>query len=168
MLATEQRWLVITTKSRAEKKVALGLEKLGIECFLPLQKQLKQWKDRKKWVEIPLFGAYVFVKLNDQNRNLVFQVPGVVKFLSIKGELSCLREDEIERIGKICRQENEVTISHEQMMTGAMVTITEGPLKGLKGRVGDKANNAYLYIWIENLGFTASFKIEKKWVTLLT
>lgn len=161
MLVLEQRWLVITTKSRAEKKVAIGLEKIGVEYFLPIQKQLKQWKDRKKWVEVPLFGAYIFVKLNIHNRNLVFEVPGVVKFLSVKGELCCLREEEIERIGRICRQENEVTISHEKMITGALVTITEGPLKGLKGRVIEKSHNSFLHVQIENLGFSASFKIEK-------
>ena len=73
-----RKWYVITTKSRTEKKVSLGLAKLGIDHFLPLQKHLKQWKDRKKWVEVPLFNSYIFVHTIEQFRNEVFEVAGVV------------------------------------------------------------------------------------------
>jgi transcriptional antiterminator RfaH len=159
-----RKWYVITTRSRAEKKVALGLSKIGVQHFLPLQKQLKQWKDRKKWVEIPLFGSYLFVYITERQKNDVFTIQGVIKFLSIKGRLSILSEEEIERIKKICAYEHEVRVSAASLLTSDYVEVIEGPLKGLKGRVSEKANNAYLYIQIENLGFTASFKIEKELV----
>lgn len=162
-----RKWYVITTKSRSEKKVSLGLEKLGIEHFLPLQKQLKQWKDRKKWVEVPLFNSYIFVHTTDQFRNEVFEVPGVVKYVAIRGVPSVLQEEEIVRIKRICKQEHEVRITTGGLFTGDEVEVTEGPLKGLKGRISEKGNNAYLYIQIENLGFTASFKIEKNIVKRL-
>lgn len=156
-----RKWYVIITKSRSEKKVSLGLEKLGIEHFLPLQKQLKQWKDRKKWVEIPLFNSYIFVHTTEQLRNEVFAVPGVVKYLAFRGTPCVLQPEEIERINKICKQEHEITITNRGLLTGDAVEVTEGPLKGLKGKISHKGNNAYLYIQIENLGFTASFKIER-------
>lgn len=162
-----RKWYVITTKSRAEKKVSLGLVKLGIDHFLPLQKQLKQWKDRKKWVDVPLFNSYIFVYLSEQFRNEVFEVSGVVKYVAIKGVPSVLQKEEIERIKKICSQEHEVKITTSGLVTGDEVEVTEGPLKGLKGRISERANNAYLYIQIDNLGFTASFKIDKKMVKRL-
>lgn len=161
ILEENRKWYVITTKSRAEKKVSLGLTKLGIDHFLPLQKQLKQWKDRKKWVEVPLFHSYIFVFIQEQFRNEVFEVAGVVKYLAVKGAPSVLQPEEIERIKKICSQEHEVSITANELQRGAEVEVTEGPLKGLKGRIKERGNNAYLYIQIENLGFTASFKIEK-------
>lgn len=162
-----RKWYVITTKSRAEKKVSLGLAKVGIDHFLPLQKQLKQWKDRKKWVELPLFHSYIFVFVPEPFRNEVFQVPGVVKYLAIKGVPSVLQPEEIERIQKICQQEHEVTITSSGTLTGDEVEVTEGPLKGLRGRILEKESNTYLYIQIDNLGFTASFKIEKQLVKRL-
>ncbi len=48
-------WYLLYTNPRAEKKVALELQKKGFEVFLPLQRTLKVWSDRKKWVEEPLF-----------------------------------------------------------------------------------------------------------------
>lgn len=156
------KWYVITTRSRAEKKVSSGLSKMNIHHFLPLQKQLKQWKDRRKWVEVPLFSSYIFVFTCEKYKNDVFEVPGVIRFLSVKGHVSTLKEEEIERIRKICRQEHEVQISNRSLISGDEVEVTQGPLRGLKGRVSEKANNAFLYIQIENLGFTAFFKIDKQ------
>jgi len=57
----QKAWHVVYTRSRAEKKVYADLTAQGIECFLPVQKQLRQWKDRKKWVEMPLMPGYCFV-----------------------------------------------------------------------------------------------------------
>lgn len=156
------KWYVITTRSRSEKKVSLGLAKMNILHFLPLHRQLKQWKDRKKWVEVPLFNSYVFIYTNEKYKNDVFEVPGVIRFLSVKGQLCILREEEIERIKKICAQEHEVHITSTNLLTGDEVEVTEGPLKGIKGRISERANNAFLYIQIENLGFTAFFKIDKQ------
>lgn len=135
---------------------------MNIQHFLPLQKQLKQWKDRKKWVDIPLFNSYVFVYTCEKYRNEVFQVPGVIKYVSVKGQICTLKEEEIDRITRICNQEHEVQITSNNLLSGDEVEVTQGPLKGLKGKVSEKANNAFLYIQIENLGFTAFFKIDKQ------
>lgn len=109
-----------------------------------------------------MFNSYLFVYTNDKYKNEVFDVPGVIKFLSVKGQLSILREEEIERIKKICNQEHEVQITSDIIFTGDEVEVTYGPLKGIKGRVSERANNAFLYIQMENLGFTAFFKIERQ------
>ena len=55
-----EKWKAIYTSSRQEKKVAAYLEKFEIENYLPIYKSLRFWKDRKKWVEMPLFNGYVF------------------------------------------------------------------------------------------------------------
>ena len=60
-----KKWFVIYTRSRFEKKIYQELLKINIESYLPLQKKLKQWSDRKKWVEEPLFRSYIFVKIDN-------------------------------------------------------------------------------------------------------
>ena len=40
----------------------------GIESYLPLKKVLKQWSDRKKWVEEPLFRSYIFIHADLKGR----------------------------------------------------------------------------------------------------
>ncbi|MBE0668108.1 MAG: UpxY family transcription antiterminator, partial [Bacteroidales bacterium] len=49
----ERGWYAVYTHSRAEKRVNERLLEAGIETFLPMQKTLRQWSDRKKLVEKP-------------------------------------------------------------------------------------------------------------------
>ncbi|MCA1919895.1 MAG: antitermination protein NusG, partial [Flavobacterium piscis] len=65
-------WYVIYTKPKWEKRVADQLTQLGVNCYCPLIKTTKQYSDRKKTLEVPLFSNYVFVQLADKDRNLVF------------------------------------------------------------------------------------------------
>ena len=42
-------WFAIRVKSRSEKKVYADLAEQNIEAYLPLQRKLRVWSDRKKW-----------------------------------------------------------------------------------------------------------------------
>ena len=76
-------WYAIYVNSRHEKCVYNELKRKNIESSLPLTSVIRQWSDRKKKVEIPLFRGYVFVNINIQNEKLdVLQTEGVVKFVS--------------------------------------------------------------------------------------
>lgn len=157
----ERKWYVVTTRPRAEKKVSADLTKMGIDHFLPLQKQLRIWKDRKKWIEMPLFNSYVFVFIEHKFRSDVFQVPGIIKYVTIKGVPGSLSSDEVERIRRICNYEQEIFVSEETVNVGDAVEVIAGPLKGIKGRLTEKENGSFFSIIIENLGYTASFKIDR-------
>ena len=56
----ERFWHALYVRSRMEKKVLSQLEESGYKAYLPLITQVKQWSDRKKKVEEPLFKSYVF------------------------------------------------------------------------------------------------------------
>ena len=58
-------WYALYTFPRFEKKVYKRLVERGIEAYLPLQKKLRKWKDRKKWIEEPLIRSYIFVKISE-------------------------------------------------------------------------------------------------------
>ena len=47
----EEKWYAIYTRPRAEKQVYQRLTESGIETYLPMQKTIRQWSDRKKIVE---------------------------------------------------------------------------------------------------------------------
>ncbi|WP_204268528.1 transcription termination/antitermination NusG family protein, partial [Escherichia coli] len=61
----EKRWHALYTKPRWEKKIDTVLLRKGVESWCPLQKVERQWSDRKKIIEDPLFKSYVFVKIDD-------------------------------------------------------------------------------------------------------
>ena len=60
----ERQWHALYVRSRSEKKVLSQLEEMGIEAYLPLVTKVKQWSDRRKKIEEPLFKSYVFVHSN--------------------------------------------------------------------------------------------------------
>ena len=74
-------WLVLYTKPHFEIKVAQILNSLGITAYCPTLKLIKQYSDRKKKAETPLLRSYVFVQIDDKERNRVFSVPGVIRYL---------------------------------------------------------------------------------------
>jgi len=57
-------WMVLYTRSRWEKKVDKLLKEQNIISYCPVVKTSKQWADRSKTVEIPLFNSYLFVRAN--------------------------------------------------------------------------------------------------------
>jgi transcriptional antiterminator RfaH len=75
------RWYPVYTHPQAEKKTWDLLQKKGIESYLPLRKQLKQWSDRKKWVEEPLIKSYIFVRIVPQQQTDVLMTKGISRFL---------------------------------------------------------------------------------------
>ena len=56
----DKKWYALYTKPRWEKKIDASLIKKNIESWCPLQKIEKQWTDRKKIIEEPLFKSYIF------------------------------------------------------------------------------------------------------------
>ena len=83
---TTNAWYAIYVRSKHEKYVYEVLQLKGIKSSLPLKTVYRQWSDRKKKHQIPLFRGYVFVNVNIQNEKLdVLQTDGVVKFIAFGG-----------------------------------------------------------------------------------
>ena len=102
---TEQKfWYVVYTRSRAEKKVRDELTYNNIECFLPLQKKLRQWKDRKKWVEMPLMSGYCFVHISRKEYDNVLQTNNVVCYVTFEGKAAVIPNQQIDSVKKMMKQ----------------------------------------------------------------
>ena len=144
-------WYVLYTKSRQEKKVTEALNLLGVNAYCPVVTTMKQWSDRKKKVEEPLIKSYVFVNLDESNRDIVFEVPGVVRYLFWLGKPAVVRDVEIEALQ---RNLNGIITSFEIMTVskGSNYSITEGLFKGLEGIV-TRVNKSSIQIILKELGF---------------
>ena len=100
MTAQDLPWYVLYTKSRNEKKVAERLSGAGYTVYCPLQKVRRQWSDRVKVVEEPLFKGYLFIKIEEKIRDEVFSFPGTVRYLFWLRRPAVVREEEIHTIQK--------------------------------------------------------------------
>ncbi|HNP33332.1 MAG TPA: UpxY family transcription antiterminator [Flavobacterium sp.] len=143
-------WYALYTEPRQEKKVTARLQRLNIEVYCPLIIQVRQWSDRKKKVEVPLLPSYVFVKMENHNRELVFQVSGVVRYLYWLGQPAIVKDSEIEQMQKWLQ--NKIT-SFEivGIEPGTLYEIPSGPFIGQKGIV-EKVDKNQITLVLEQLG----------------
>ncbi len=151
-------WYVLYTKSKQEKKVAEGLKQLGIEAYCPVVTVMKQWSDRKKKVEVPLINSYVFVAIDEHNRDAVFRVPGIVHYLFWMGKPAVVRDVEIEALRKSLAG---IVTSFEvtPLQKNEVISITSGPFQGLEGII-KHINKNTIQLELVELGFIVRIKRE--------
>ncbi len=150
-IESEIFWYAFVTKPRHEKKVRYYLESAGIPQFLPLRTTLRQWKDRRRWVDVPLFSCYIFVKYAFNRRWDVLKVPGVVRIVSFSDKPAPIHEGEIQTIMKLISTEVDVQVCNG-LLPGMDVKITSGPLAGLNGRLLEQRGSHRFVIQVPVIG----------------
>ncbi|MEN9907231.1 MAG: hypothetical protein RLZZ540_372 [Bacteroidota bacterium] len=150
-------WYVVYTKPKWEKKVAEQLTERGVECYCPLITQVRQWSDRKKKVEVPLFNSYIFVRLAEADRNLVFQSSGAVHYLFWLGKPAIVRDEEINTIKKWLTTPDQYEISISSLQVGDKVTLESGPFKSQEAIVQEVTKNNYILV-LESMGCVLKMK----------
>lgn len=152
----ERYWHALYVRSRAEKKVLSQLEDRGFKAYLPLVTQLKNWSDRKKKVEEPLFKSYVFVCSNEKEYIPILNVYGVIKFVCFEKKAVVVPENQILAIKKFVSEyekgEEFKMLNNEELKVGQKVRIINGPLKGLTGRLETIRNKRHLIVYIDVVG----------------
>jgi transcriptional antiterminator RfaH len=138
-------WFVIYTKSRQEKKVALELEKMGITVYCPMINQIRQWSDRKKKVEVPLISSYVFVQLKERDREAVFEVPGIVRYVYWLEKPAIVRDEEI-AVMKAWLSAQTVEAKVEGLRRGDRMKVSSGVFEGKEGFVEEISKNRVLLL----------------------
>lgn len=143
-------WYVLYTKSRYEKKVTAKLQDLGFVVYCPLVTLVKQWSDRKKKIQQPLLPSYVFVQLEEDQRNQVFQVAGVVRYLYWLGKPALVRDEEIATLRSwLLNDSFKLEIS--KLERGSKIAIKEGIFSGMDATVKEQRGKK-VHLIIESLG----------------
>ncbi|MFO1481018.1 MAG: UpxY family transcription antiterminator [Turneriella sp.] len=126
-------WYAVYTRPRSEKKLAEGLQKLGIEHYLPLLRTRKKWSDRYKWVEEPVFASYLFVHIEFERDSLrVLKLPQAVYFVSTEGAPTVIEAGDLEllRLAVDNYAESLVIRDTSALTAGETVRIKDGPFAG--------------------------------------
>ncbi len=147
-------WFAVYTKSRCEKQVSQALASVGVECFCPLNKVKKQWSDRTKWVEEPLFRSYVFVNIDyGKEQTIVRQQKNVVNFVYWLGNPAIIQEKEIEEIKQFLTDFVNVEVIGKSVKVGDFITVKSGVFEGKVAKVTSFKNKKEVRLVIESLGY---------------
>lgn len=151
-----RHWFALYVRPRSEKKVQSQLEDQGIEAYLPLVTKMKQWSDRRKKIEEPLFKSYVFVHSNAKEYLTVLNVYGVIKYVTFERKAVVVPDNQILAIKKFVEDyeygEQYKMQNDEELKVGQMVRIINGPMKDLKGRLENICNKRHLIVYINVVG----------------
>ncbi len=145
------KWYAIHTRSRHEKQVDLFLSERGVETFLPLVHTLSRRRDRKKYVDIPLFPGYLFVCAEKERLYDVKFTRGVTRIIGTDIDAPTpIPDKQIMDIKLI--METEVQLDpFPYLKKGRMVRVKSGPLKGLEGILVERKGHYKLVIQIDLL-----------------
>jgi transcription termination/antitermination protein NusG len=130
------QWFAVWTRSRQEKAAAAMLGTLGVENFLPLRSEVRQWSDRKRIVTVPLFSGYLFVRMNRRmdEKLRVLKVPGVAGFVVNSSGPLPVPDQQLEAVRTAVLHGKDLTV-HALLEEGDWVRVVRGPLAGVEGRL---------------------------------
>jgi len=166
--ALQKKWHVVYTRSRAEKKVQDELTFKNIESFLPMQKKLRQWKDRKKWVEMPLMSGYCFVHISRKEYDLVLQTSNVVCYITFESKAAVIPDSQIDALKQMLKQYDfEVNVTTENFEPGKKVEVIDGPMIGLRGELVKARGKNKFIIRFNQINSVVSVEIPADHLSLL-
>ena len=162
-----KNWYALYTRPRYEKRTAVELKHLGIEFYLPLVKTLRVWSDRKKWVEIPLFSSYLFIKTEEGELYKALAFYGAVRIVSFEGKPVVIPEKQIDEIKMILSSEIKAEPVDVKIPAGSKVEIIRGPLIGIIAEMVQYNNKHKIIIRMNQLEKSFEIQIPRNHVRII-
>jgi transcription antitermination factor NusG len=156
-------WFAIQTRYRYEQRIANDLSAKGLENYLPTLSEVHEGKDRKKSVNMPAFGGYLFATFEPtlRNRVRVLETTGVIRLLGNPGQPEAVPEVEIESL-QLSLNSGADCIRHPFLATGTLLRIQHGPLAGLEGRLVRTANALRLVVCVASVGQAIAVEVARE------
>ena len=149
----KKNWYVVYTRPRWEKKVAQILAEEDIEHYCPLHKVSRQWSDRIKVIEEPLFKGYVFVFILENEKTDIRKINGILNFVNWLGKPAVVQEEEILNIKRFLNEFTEVTLLTDEIKKQDLVKVEAGIMMNYFGTVLEVRGN-YAVLNIESMGLS--------------
>ncbi len=156
-----ENWYAVQTRARHERVVARRLSDSGVTTFLPTVTEVHRWSDRRKTVELPLFGCYLFVKLmpSNEERLRVLRVDSVLRFVGIRGLGTPIPDEQIEAV-RILIEEQLPYRSHPFLKIGQRVRIRGGALDGMEGILTSRNGDRSLVISVDAIQRSLAVRVQ--------
>jgi len=162
------QWFAAYTRPRSEKKAYDLLLRSGTEAYLPLVKTLKQWSDRKKWVEEPLFRSYVFVRVSEKEYyNALNANPHTVRYITFEGKAVPIPPAQIEAMKNYIEQGDFGDRDLSGLEPGQEIEVTGGPMRGLRGRLVRAASKQKVRVEIDGVGKALYLEVPSSMLRVL-
>lgn len=154
-------WFAIETRPRHEKKVSARLRDGGVDVFLPLAAEKRQWSDRRRIIEVPVFPRYVFVRIEPtaSARIPVLRADGVMSFVGNRGIGAAIPDAQVESVRNVISL--AVPFSHHAFLdVGQKVRIRGGALDGVEGVLKAINGDQSLVVSVEMICRSLAIRVD--------
>jgi transcription termination/antitermination protein NusG len=158
------RWFALTVKHQHERRVEGVLCANGVQTFLPVFRSRRQWSDRIKQQDAPLFPGYVFVRFSLPERVSVLNTPGVARIVGFGGVPVPLEDQEVGNI-RTALASNQALGPWPYLHAGDRVRIERGPLRGVEGILLHEKTGFRLVLGVEILRRSVAVEVDPEIVT---
>jgi transcription antitermination factor NusG len=163
MISNLPPWFALTAKPRHEKSASRILSNKGLESFLPLYRARRQWTDRVKVVDLPLFPGYVFCRFDYERRLAVLTTPGVSSIIGFDNAPAPVSDEEIDRVQAIVAS-GLPSQPWPYTRVGETVRIIRGSLAGMEGVLVRERDSMRVVVSVEMLRRSVAVEIDRDMV----
>jgi transcription antitermination factor NusG len=154
------QWYAVRTAAGREKAVSGQLSNKGYEQFLPAYRTKRQWSDRVKQIELPLFPGYLFCRFDINSRLPILVTPGVKLIVGYGKTPIPVCDDEIEAIRTVVRS-GAVAEPWPFLEAGQRVRIQDGSLNGVEGILLQVKNSWRVVLSVELLRRAVAVEVDR-------
>jgi transcription antitermination factor NusG len=152
-------WYALTVKHQHEKTIEAALVYKGFEAFSPMYRSRRQWSDRTKEIELPLFSGYIFCRFPYGAKARVLNTPAVSHVVAFGGRPAAVADADIEAIRAIVNSELPVR-PWPHLKPGDRVRVERGPLRGVEGVLVQEKNARELVVSVELLQRSIAVQVD--------
>ena len=153
------QWFAVSVRHQHERRTERALQWQGWETLVPLYRSRRQWSDRVKDVELPLFAGYVLCRFPLAARMRVEDTPGVARIVEFGGAPAPVAEDEIAGIQAVLGAKLPLS-PWPFLKAGDRVRVERGPLKGVEGLLIRVKESLRLVVGVELLQRSIAVEVD--------
>ena len=153
----ERAWWVLHIKPRQEKSLARQLNEKAIPFYLPLIRRRWRLRGRVMTSLLPLFGGYLFLYADRDERLSALGTHRVVRTLDVADQIGLWHD--LRQVHRLIESGAPVT-TEERLAPGMAVEVREGPLAGLKGKIIRNASGRRFLVEVDFIQRGASVLLD--------
>ncbi len=154
------KWFAIYTRYKAEKDVAHRLNQKGITCYVPINRVVRQYRRKRKIVELPLINCYAFVHITKDDYISVLETQHVSRFIAFSRNLISIPDEEIQLLQRVCQEAENIETDMVTFQKWKTVEIIGGNLTGVRGKLLDCRGKNFL-IELDHVGVGMRIEVEQ-------
>jgi transcription antitermination factor NusG len=157
--SSDPSWFALTVGPSHERRAERSLLNQGFDAYLPVYRVRRQWSDRVKNLDTPLFPGYVFCRFAYDDRIRVLNAPGVRSVVTTGRDPAPVDEEELSAVRSLLASGRPL-LPWPYLRIGQKVIIRDGQFASLRGVIVRAKDSWRVVVSVEALNCSVSIEVD--------